>query len=178
MRKNNTTKLVYMSLLVAMALILSIFESMIPVPFITPGAKLGLANLIIMISIYSLPRYRDSFIVLFLRLFLSTLFRGSFSMLIYSASGGIFSFLIIVLLKHFGKKYFSIIGISAAGAVFHNIGQLLAASLVLENFGVILYLPFLSIAGIVTGIFIGITANYILNHLKKIPGLKKTLFIY
>lgn len=178
MRKNNTTKLVYMSLLVAMALILSIFESMIPVPFITPGAKLGLANLIIMISIYSLPRYRDSFIVLFLRLFLSTLFGGSFSMLIYSASGGIFSFLIIVLLKHFGKKYFSIIGISAAGAVFHNIGQLLAASLVLENFGVILYLPFLSIAGIVTGIFIGITANYILNHLKKIPGLKKTLFIY
>lgn len=178
MRKNNTTKLVYMSLLVAMALILSIFESMIPVPFITPGAKLGLANLIIMISIYSLPRYRDSFTVLFLRLFLSTLFGGSFSMLIYSASGGILSFLIIVLLKHFGKKYFSIIGISAAGAVFHNIGQLLAASLVLENFGVILYLPFLSIAGIVTGIFIGITANYILNHLKKIPGLKKALFIY
>lgn len=176
--KKNTTKLVYMSLLVALALILSIFESMIPVPFITPGAKLGLANLVIMISIYSLPRYRDSFVVLFLRLFLSTLFSGSFSMLIYSASGGILSFIIIVLLKKFFNNYLSIIGISAAGAVFHNIGQLLAAALVLENFGVILYLPFLSIAGIVTGIFVGITANYILNYLNKIPNLKKNLFIY
>lgn len=176
--KKNTTKLVYMSLLVSMALILSIFESMIPVPFITPGAKLGLANLVIMISIYSLPRYRDFFIVLFLRLFLSTLFGGSFSMLIYSASGGILSFIIIVLLKKFFNNYLSIIGISAAGAVFHNIGQLLAAALILENFGVILYLPFLSLAGIVTGIFVGITANYILNHLNKIPNLKKNLFIY
>ena len=98
-------------------------------------------------------------------------------MLIYSASGGILSF-IIILLKKFLGNHLSILGVSAAGAVFHNIGELLAAALILENFGVILYLPFLSLAGIVTGIFVGLTANYILNHLNKIPNLKKNLFIY
>ena len=98
-------------------------------------------------------------------------------MLIYSASGGILSFIIIILLKKFLGNHLSILGVSAAGAVFHNIGQLLAAALILENFGVILYLPFLSLAGIVTGIFVGLTANYILNHLNKIPNLKKNLFI-
>ncbi|MGL5615752.1 MAG: Gx transporter family protein [Sarcina sp.] len=178
MVRKNTTKLIYMSLLVAMALILSIFENMIPVPFITPGAKLGLANLVIMIAIYSLPRYRDAFAVLFLRLFMSSLFGGSFSMLIYSASGGILSFIVIIFFKKFFSKYLSIIGISAAGAVFHNIGQLFAASLVLGNFGVVLYLPFLSMAGIVTGIFIGITANYLLEHINRIPTLKKALYKY
>lgn len=167
-KMKKTTKMVYMSLLVALALILFIFEGMIPVPFITPGAKLGLANLIIMISVYTLDSYKESFTVLILRIILSTLFAGSVSTLIYSVSGGILSFFVSVLVKELGGKYVSIIGVSAAAAVFHNIGQLIAASLILNNFGVMLYLPVLSIAGIGTGIFVGLSANIMIKHLNKI----------
>lgn len=172
MKLNKTSKMIYMSLLVAMALILYIFEGMIPVPFITPGAKLGLANLVIMISVYTLDSYKESFVVLLLRLLLSTMLGGSISTLLYSAVGGILSFLIIVLVKELGGKYVSIIGVSASAAVFHNIGQLLVASLILENFGVFLYLPVLSLAGIGTGIFVGLSANYLLSHLKKLVYFK------
>lgn len=169
MRFNKTSKMLYTALLVAMALILYIFEGMIPVPFITPGAKLGLANLVIMISVYTLDSYKDSFLVLLLRLLLSTMLGGSISTLLYSAAGGLLSFAIIVLVKELGGKYVSIIGVSASAAVFHNIGQLFVASLILENFGVFLYLPVLSLAGIGTGIFVGLSANYLLSHLRKIP---------
>ncbi|MGV3219600.1 Gx transporter family protein [Clostridium baratii] len=161
-----------MSLLVGMALILFIIEGMIPVPFITPGAKLGLANLVIMIAVYTLGSYKEAFTVLFLRLLLSTMLGGSISTLMYSAAGGILSFIIIILVKELGGKYVSIIGVSAAAAVFHNIGQLIIASLILKNIGVFLYLPILSIAGIGTGIFVGISANYLLSHLNKISYLK------
>lgn len=173
MRKmKKTTKMVYMSLLIAMALILFIFEAMIPIPFITPGAKLGLANLVIMIGVYTLDSYKESFAVLLIRILLSTFFAGSASTLIYSISGGVLSFIVTVIVKELGGKYVSIIGVSAAAAVFHNIGQLLVASLILNNFGVMLYLPILSLAGIGTGIFVGISANYLVAHLNKILYFK------
>lgn len=164
--------MVYMSLLIAMALILFIFEAMIPIPFITPGAKLGLANLVIMIAVYTLDSYKESFAVLLIRILLSTFFAGSASTLIYSISGGVLSFIVTVIVKELGGKYVSIIGVSAAAAVFHNIGQLLVASLILNNFGVMLYLPILSLAGIGTGIFVGISANYLVAHLNKILYFK------
>lgn len=173
MRLNKTSKMVYMALLVSLALILSIIERMIPVPFVTPGAKLGLANLVIMISVYTLDSYKDSFTILFLRVVLSTLLGSSVSMILYSAAGGILSFIAIVLVKELGGKHVSIIGVSAAGAVFHNVGQLFVASLILQNFNVFLYLPLLSLAGIVTGIFVGLSANYILYHLLKLPLFRK-----
>ncbi|MEG1482305.1 Gx transporter family protein [Clostridium sp.] len=169
MNFTKTNKIVYMSLLVSMALILFIIENMIPVPFITPGAKLGLANLIIMVSVYTLDSYKDSFTVLILRLLISTMVGGSLSTLMYSAAGGILSFIIIVIVKELGGKYVSIIGVSAAAAVFHNIGQLAVASIILKNIGVFLYLPVLSIAGIGTGIFVGLSANYMIQHLNKLP---------
>ena len=172
MRKNKTFKIVYMGLLVSMALVLSLIERMIPVPFIAPGAKLGLANLVIIISVYTLDSYKESFTILILRILLTTLLSGSVSMFIYSACGGILSFLITIIIKELGGKYVSIIGVSASSAVFHNIGQLTAASIILDNIGMFLYLPLLSIAGIGTGIFVGLSANYILSHLFKMPQFK------
>lgn len=172
MKLNKTSKMVYMSLLISMALILSLIERMIPTPFVAPGAKLGLANLIIIISVYTLDNYKDSSLVLFLRIFLAALLGGSVSSLLYSVTGGILSFIITVIVKELGGKHVSVIGVSASAAVFHNVGQLLAASLILNNFSIFLYLPILSITGIVTGIFIGLSANYILNHLKTLPYFK------
>lgn len=172
MRKNKTSKMVYMGLLVSMALVLSLIERMIPVPFIAPGSKLGLANLVIIISVYTLDNYKESFTILILRILLTTLLGGSVSMLIYSACGGILSFLVTIIVKELGGKHVSIIGVSASSAVFHNIGQLAAASIILNNIGMFLYLPLLSIAGIGTGIFVGLSANYILSHLFKMPQFK------
>ncbi|MBS5939828.1 Gx transporter family protein [Clostridium sartagoforme] len=167
-----TSKMVYIGLLVAQALVLHIFERMIPVPFITPGAKLGLANLIIVIALYTLDSKRDAFLVLFLRLLLSTMFGGNLSSFMYSAAGGILSFMAMVIVKELFKDKVSIIGVSSAGAIFHNVGQLIIASSIVKNIGVMLYLPVLSTIGIGTGIFIGITANYAVNHLKRLPMFK------
>ena len=84
---------------------------------------------------------------------------------------------VTILVKKLGGKYVSVIGVSTSAAVFHNIGQLFAASLILNNFGVFIYLPILSIAGIGTGFFIGLSANYILNHLKKLPQFRGKLML-
>ena len=175
MKLNKTSKMIYMSLLVSMALILSLIERMMPIPFVTPGAKLGLANLIIIISIYTLDNYKDSFIILILRVFLAAIFGGNMSTLLYSATGGIFSFIATIFTKKLGGKHVSIIGVSSCAAVFHNVGQLLAASLILNNFGVFLYLPVLSTIGIITGIFIGLSANYLLSHLSQLPYFRNRL---
>ena len=94
---NKTYKMVYMGLLVSMALALSLIERMLPIPFIAPGAKLGLANLIIIISVYTLDSYKDSFIILILRIILASTLGGSLSSLLYSISGGILSFIATIL---------------------------------------------------------------------------------
>ena len=172
-KSNKTSKMVYMGLLISMALVLSLIERMLPIPFIAPGAKLGLANLVIVISIYTLDSYKDSFVVLIFRIILASILGGSLSSLLYSISGGILSFIITILVKNIGGKYVSVIGVSSSAAVFHNIGQLFAASIIFENFSMFLYLPILSIAGVGTGIFIGLSANYILNHFYKISYFNK-----
>ena len=166
---NRTSKMVYISLLVAQALVLFLFERMIPVPFITPGAKLGLANIIIVIALYTLDNYKEAFLEIFLRLLLSTMFGGTLSSFFFSLAGSIFSFIIMVIIKELFKDKVSIIGVSTAGGVFHNIGQLLVAVFIVKNIGVMLYLPVLSIAGIVTGIFVGLTSNLAVKHLKRLP---------
>ncbi|MBU3136531.1 Gx transporter family protein [Clostridium gasigenes] len=164
----DTRRMVYIALLVAQALVLHIFERMIPVPFITPGAKLGLANLITVVALYTLEDKKDAFLVIFLRLTLGTMFGGNLSSFMYSAMGGILSFLGMVFIKETFKDKVSIIGVSSVGAIFHNVGQLIVASLIVKNIGVMLYLPVLSTIGIGTGIFIGITANYLVKHLSKL----------
>lgn len=166
----NTNKMVFMSLLVAQALVLHVIEGMIPIPFITPGARLGLANIVTVIALYTLSS-KETFLIILLRLTLSTMFGGSLSSFMYSLAGGMLSFLIMVLVKKLGKDRVSIIGVSSSGAVFHNIGQLLVASAIVQNIGVMLYLPVLTLAGIVTGIFVGITANYATKHMSKIRYL-------
>lgn len=163
----NTRKMMYMSLLVAMALVLHVFEGMIPVPFITPGAKLGLANIITVIALYTLS-YKETFLVILLRMVLAVMFGGGISRLLYSLGGAILSYLAMIFIKEIGKGHVSIIGVSATGAVFHNVGQLIVSSLIVQTFGVMLYLPIMTIAGVGTGIFVGITCNFAVEHLRKI----------
>lgn len=165
MRK--TQKLTFIALLVAQGLVLHIFERMLPVPFITPGAKLGLTNIITLISLY-IFNFTEVFIIIILRVILSTFLGGTLSMFLYSIAGGILSFLAMYVMKKLGKDNVSIIGISMMGAVFHNIGQIIVAGLVIENVMIVSYLPVLIVAAVGTGFFIGLTAKFLLPFLKRI----------
>lgn len=163
----HTFRLVVLGLFIAQSLVLYIVEGLLPVPFIAPGAKLGLANLITVIALYTLPRKKDVAIILGVRLMLAAGLGGGINAFWYSLAGAVLSFSAMVLLQKTGK--FGIFGISAAGGFFHNLGQVIVASCIVENMKVMLYLPILAVAGIGTGILLGITSWYTLKHLKKLP---------
>lgn len=164
MKKNK--KLIYISLLVAQGVIIGLLENMIPFPFaIAPGAKLGLANLITIIAIFTLTK-RESFLLVCMRLLLTTLLGGTISTFIYSAAGALLSFFGMILVKKLGPERVSVIGISSVGGFLHNVGQLMVASFIAHSWIVMLYLPILSGIGILAGIAVGIAANYLLKNIK------------
>ncbi len=167
-----TQKYVYIALLVAQGVIIGLIERMIPFPFaFAPGAKLGLANLITIVALFTMS-FRDSFMLLWMRLILTTLLGGTLSTFLYSAGGAILSYFGMLAIKQLGPKRVSLIGISAAGGVLHNVGQLLIASLIAQSWTVLLYLPILSFIGILAGIAIGIAANYLFEHVSTLNYLK------
>ena len=125
-------------LLIALAMVFSYVEVLIPFNFGIPGIKLGLANLIVVVGFYSM-KTTDVIAVSLVRIFLSGLLFGNLMSILYSLSGGILSIIVMLLLKRLHK--FSIVGVSIAGGVFHNIGQIIVAMLILENFAVAVYLP-------------------------------------
>lgn len=167
LRKN-----MYIALLVAQGVIIGLIENTIPFPFaFAPGAKLGLANLITIIAIFTM-RKRDSILLVTLRLLLTTLLGGTLSTFFYSLAGSVLSYLGMLLVKALGPKRVSIIGISATGGFLHNVGQLLVASFIAQSGTVMLYLPILSIIGILAGMAIGITANYLLEHVNTLRSFQ------
>lgn len=152
-------------LLIALAMVFSYVEVLIPFNFGIPGIKLGLANLIVVVGFYSM-KTTDVIAVSIVRIFLSGLLFGNLMSILYSLSGGILSIIVMLLLKRLHR--FSIVGVSIAGGVFHNIGQIIVAMLILENFAVAVYLPPLLIAGTITGMLIGTLAMRMLPVIKKV----------
>ncbi|MGX6979249.1 Gx transporter family protein [Vagococcus elongatus] len=173
MKKNK--KLIYISLLVAQGVIIGLLENMIPFPFaIAPGAKLGLANLITIIAIFTLTK-KESFLLVCMRLLLTTLLGGTISTFIYSAAGALLSFSGMLLVKKLGPERVSVIGISSVGGFLHNVGQLMVASFIARSWSVMLYLPILSGIGILAGIAVGIAANYLLKNIKLLQQFQAEL---
>lgn len=164
MSKNH--KLVFISLLIAQALVLNIIERMIPVPFITPGAKLGLANIITVGAIYMLT-LKDTFTIVVIRVIMASLLVGNMTGFFYSLSGGILSLFAMYIAYKLGGDEVSIIGVSIIGAVFHNIGQIIIAAMVIQDIKIVTYLPILLIAGVGTGVFVGFTAKQLIVFLKR-----------
>ncbi|WP_317945655.1 Gx transporter family protein [Carnobacterium maltaromaticum] len=170
MTKNQ--KLVYIALLAAQGVVIGLIERSIPFPFaFAPGAKLGLANLITIIAIFTLP-FKDSFTVVWMRLLLTTLLGGTLSTFLYSCAGALLSYFGMLIVKQLGPKRVSIIGISATGGILHNIGQLAVASWIAQTWTVMLYLPVLSFMGILAGVAIGIAANYLLEHVETLRNFR------
>ena len=135
-------KLIFLSLLVSIGLALGIIESMMPVPFVAPGAKLGLSNMVILITL-ALFGFREAMTVGVIKSIVFTLVVGSVSSLFYSLSGSILScFTMYIVYKYFSKT-FSLIGVSIFGAVAHNFAQVLVASIMMNNIRIFSYLPIL-----------------------------------
>ena len=160
-----TRKLTLMAILSTIALIIFVIEAQIPAPVPVPGVKLGLANIITLVAMVVLGR-KEAGAVLFVRVFLGSLFAGSPSTLIYSAAGGFVAYLVMCLLigSMKGERLWLLSALSAIG---HNAGQLGACALILKTPGVYVYAPVLAISGVITGIFTGLAAMYLLRALSK-----------
>lgn len=150
--KNSTKKLALLSVTLALSMILSYVESFIPT--ILPGVKLGLANALTLFLIYSVDIY-SALAVSLVRIFLSTLLFGSFPIgLVYSFLGFVLSFLSMLIMKKFTP--FGIVGVSTIGAIMHNLGQTLAACLIMQTSELIIYFIPLLLSGTIAGTLVGI----------------------
>jgi len=175
---------VELGFLLALALILSYVESLIPFSFGIPGIKLGLPNLVVLLLLYDkiesvdqetvtviagksfFPKnVREALMVNVLRIILSGFLFSNLYAILYALSGAAFSFAAMLIGKKWGRL--SMIGVSVLGGVFHNMGQLVTAAFVVETFGVFYYLPFLLAAGTATGALLGFVGMELIPYLRR-----------
>ena len=158
-------KFTRLTMLLALSVVLNIIESFIPLfNGNIPGLKLGLANIIILIVLYMFS-FKDALYVSLLRIILVGILRtGLFSMTFFFSLGGAFFSLCSMFLAK--KTKLSIIGVSIVGSIFHSIGQILVAILIIKNMYIIYYVPWLLLFSIPTGILVGFTSKTILNNLE------------
>ena len=157
-------KTAFCGLMLALALIASYVESLIPVPIPVPGIKLGVANSVVLILLYY-SNAKTAWGISVARVVLSGFLFGSLSSILYSLSGAILSLLVMTLIKK--RDCFTMTGVSVAGGVSHNIGQLIMAFLVLESGALWYYLPVLLVSGCVTGGLIGILGKEIFKRMPR-----------
>ena len=166
MKNRKTERIALLGLLTALALIASYVELLIPIPIGIPGVKLGLANLIIVWALYTM-KPKEALAVNAMRILLVGFMFGNLSMILYSFAGAALSFLCMYLAKQ--SNAFSEIGVSLIGGVTHNVGQLIVAMIVLETVSLAYYGPVLLIAGLITGILIGVITKEVLQRLPVKP---------
>ena len=160
-----TKRIALLGLTVALAIIMSYIEVLFPLNFAVPGIKMGLANIVIVFVLYRMSLI-DAVTVSLVRVFLVSLLFGNFMSLAYSLAGAVLSLALMVLLKKTEK--FSVVGVSVAGGVMHNAGQLLMAVILMGTAQIAYYLPVLVITGTVTGVLIGLVSALVINRVKKI----------
>ena len=158
-----TRKVARMGLLLALSMILSYVETLIPAFVAVPGVKIGLANIVIVFALYTLGDM-EAISLSLIRVLLSSLLFGSVLSLLYSFSGALLSLVGMVLMKK--VKFFSTTVVSVTGGVLHNLGQILVACLVLETDVLLYYLPVLILSGTITGAVIGIIASLVIKRLE------------
>ncbi len=159
------SRVAYFGVFTALALIFSYVETLIPINFGIPGVKLGLANLITLIALYKIS-VKDAYLISVVRVVLSGFIFGNLFAILYSLAGGLLSLTIMTWFKKTDK--FSVYGVSMAGGVFHNVGQLIMAMLVVESVTITGYLPVLLVSGLLTGLIIGVVSGETLKRIEKI----------
>ena len=161
--RNKTIRLTRISLAISFALILSFIESRIPAFVAIPGVKVGLANIAVIFMLYKFG-VKEAVAVSFIRVILVSLLFGSLVSLFYSVSGALLSFAVMLLLKKLTPL--KEVAVSVCGGVMHNVGQIIAASIILETNVVVYYLPFLILSGTIAGVVVGITAAILIQKIK------------
>lgn len=156
-----TRKITTLGLSVALALILSYVESLLPPLMAVPGVKVGLPNIVILFLLWRYG-WKEAAAVSGLRLLLTAALFTGFAAFFYGLSGAVLSLLGSALLKRSGR--FSPLGVSAAGGVLHNLGQIALAALVLDSGYVFTYLPVLLLSGTVAGALVGLLAGILIQR--------------
>ena len=160
-------RIVIVAIFAAVAVVLSIVESIIPVNLQIPGAKLGLANIMILTCLYFL-RGRDALMLVVLKTIITAFIFGTFSSMLFSLFGSLFSFIVMFMVIKLGRNQVSLIGVSVIGGVGHNFGQITAASIVFQTSNIYYYMPLLLLTGLVTGVVVGIAVKYLVPSLTKL----------
>ena len=164
-KDNYIRKTAFMGLFLALAMICSYIETLIPFSVGIPGIKLGLANIVVVLMLYSVG-IKEALLVSVLRIVLVGILFGNAFSILYSLSGGILSFLVMFLMKKTDK--FSCISVSITGGISHNIGQIIVAAWIVNSYNVFFYVPVLLFAGLLTGLLIGVIAKEVIVRLKNI----------
>ena len=159
----NQKKIAYLGLFAAVAIIFGYVESLIPFFAGIPGIKLGLANLAVL---FILEKYswKEAALVSMVRIFIIGFMFGNLFSILYSLAGAALSLTVMTLMKK--KSDFSILGISVAGGVSHNVGQLIVAAIIVDNTSLLYYTPALLISGVVTGLLIGMLTREVLRRIR------------
>lgn len=155
-------KIAYMGLFAAIAIIFGYVESLIPFFAGIPGIKLGLANLSVLFILETYT-WKEAALVSMVRILVIGFMFGNMFSILYSMAGAALSLTVMTLMKRFSG--FSILGVSVAGGVSHNIGQLIIAALIVENTSLFYYAPVLLISGVITGILIGILTGEVIKRI-------------
>lgn len=160
-------RLARMAMLLALAVIMGYLESLIPIVPMIPGIKLGLANFVIVLVMY-LFSIREAVVISVLRIILVGFLLSNMSMILYSLAGAVLSLTVMALLKR--CQHFSIYGVSMAGGIMHNVGQLLVAGALMGFQAILWYVPFLLMAGLLAGLLIGFLVRVSYGRLENITG--------
>ena len=161
-----TRKMTQMALFSAIALTIFMVEAQIPALVPIPGVKLGLANIVTVFAVFAMGP-KEASAILFVRIFLGAVFAGNFSTIFYSAAGGALAILVTILLrKILTEKQLWVAGIM--GAIAHSIGQMAMAVAITQTVGLVSYLPMMIVCSIITGLFTGLCAQFMLDRGEKL----------
>lgn len=164
MKKNAAYKMAFLGLCTALAMVFSYIEAILPPVFTAiPGIKMGLPNIVIMFLLYRFG-YKEAMLVSFVRVFAVALLFGNINSFAYSIAGAVLSLLGMMLLKRL--NFLSVVGVSIAGGVLHNVGQILMAMLLLETAEIGYYLIVLAVTGTISGVLIGLAGALMI---KRVP---------
>ena len=160
-----TKKVAMLGLCIALAMIMSYIEVLVPLSFAVPGIKMGLANIVIIFVLYKIGT-KEAILVSLIRVILVSLLFSNVMAMAYSIAGAVLSLSVMWLLKKTDR--FSFVGVSIAGGIMHNVGQIIMAVILLGTEQIALYLPVLIITGTVTGVVIGIVSGLVINRFRTI----------
>ena len=161
-----TRKMTQMALLSAIALTIFMVEAQIPALVPIPGVKLGLANIVTVFAVFAMGP-KEASAILFVRIFLGAVFAGNFSTIFYSAAGGALAIVVTILLrKVLTEKQLWVAGIM--GAIAHSVGQMAMAVAITQTVGLVSYLPMMILCSIITGLFTGFCAQFMLDRGEKL----------